>query len=220
MTKFFDAIGEYLRANKAFFLVALAIVLAVGGYFWWQAGFTFDISRFFAAPLGVCEQNGGVCKSECALGETSPGVSDCESGVCCYAAPSPTPEPTPASCGNGTCTGDESCSTCSQDCGNCGDFSSHIAYTITGRNWTPGGDDTTCDKAENVGDQAYANVHVSESGNIPAEAISTIWHCPQSGCGPCDQVAGGDVRSGKTSYDPHTTGDLSITWPVMSQWNC
>lgn len=37
-------------------LIVLLVVLAVlvgGGYFWWQAGFTFDISRFFAVDVGV-----------------------------------------------------------------------------------------------------------------------------------------------------------------------
>ena len=42
------------RWRLVVFFVAL-VALTGGGYVWWQAGFTFDISRFFAAEVGTLQ---------------------------------------------------------------------------------------------------------------------------------------------------------------------
>src|SRR3972149_1175515 len=53
---------SFFRANRAFFLSLLILALGAAAYFWWQAGFTFDVSRFFAAPLGEdCILSGTTC---------------------------------------------------------------------------------------------------------------------------------------------------------------
>src|SRR3989304_3300638 len=53
---------SFFRANRAFFLSLLILALGAAAYFWGQAGFTFDVSRFFAAPLGEdCILSGTTC---------------------------------------------------------------------------------------------------------------------------------------------------------------
>jgi uncharacterized repeat protein (TIGR01451 family) len=52
----FSSLGQFLRANRAFFLIVLLLVVTVGGYFWWRSGFSLDFSRFFAAEGVTCSQ--------------------------------------------------------------------------------------------------------------------------------------------------------------------
>ncbi len=53
-----SVIAAFFRANKTFFTILLGVVFVTAGYFWWQAGFTLDVSRFFAAGCDAEQLNG------------------------------------------------------------------------------------------------------------------------------------------------------------------
>jgi uncharacterized repeat protein (TIGR01451 family) len=117
------------------------------------------------------------------------------------------------------CEGDDNCSTNPAACGNCGIYTSHLSYDITSRNFVPGGDEQTCDKKSAIGSSAIATVRVKESGNLAVRAISTMYHCSESGCGACDQPASNQTIDGDINYSPHSAGNTTFTWP-LDQFNC
>lgn len=89
---------------------------------------------FAAAAWVACANSDNVGFSDCSVGETractcpngNPGSQSCSEmgmfGVCdCGALPAPAADASAAStCGDGKCNGDETCRSCSQDCGECG----------------------------------------------------------------------------------------------------
>lgn len=90
---FFTALGAHLKANRLFYLLVLFIVLSVGGYFWWQAGFSLDINKFFA---GSCENLANhYCAPYCQSGHSQDSSNSCTNGaLTCCQVPTPSPSPT------------------------------------------------------------------------------------------------------------------------------
>jgi uncharacterized repeat protein (TIGR01451 family) len=98
-----SSLVSFWRANRSMVLGGLTII-SILLIVWARLGFTFDISRFYAAPeIPACTDVGGTCKSSCGFNETIV-TADCGgAGSCCRPADETSCPLSPQNVGTGMC---------------------------------------------------------------------------------------------------------------------